>query len=457
MERRFEVRLEDLLDDAVVDRRICDGMLDRLQRFVEPFATRLATPEQRQHVREYVAGLCSEVKRKNVEAIAYLHDHERQGLQKFVGQLPWDERPLIAELAQQVGAELGQPDGVLIFDPSAFKKQGSESVGVARQWCGRLGKVDNCQVGVYFGYASREGHALVDVRLYLNGEWAKDRKRRAKCGVPREVRFRTRHQLALEMLAEHGAVLPHAWIAGDDEMGRSSAFRRDLRELSERYLLAVPSNTLVRDLEAEPPAYGGRGPRPRVPFLRADRWCAALPEEAWTPIEVRKGAKGPLIIQGAKTPVQAKTDRRRNGPQETLVVFREQQADGTVKHDYYLSNASPETPLAEFGRVANAEHRIEECLQRAKSEAGMAQYQVRNWMGWHHHQALSLLAVWFLTQEQRRGKKIHPGPDGPASLHDHRFAITPRSGLRQPGSHPPQRDPPSPAQRTSVFLPLEIT
>jgi SRSO17 transposase len=457
MERRFELRLEGLLEDAVLDRRIPEGILDRLERFVEPFAARLMGSQQRKHVWEYVAGLFSDVKRKSAETIAYFHDQDRQGLQKFVGQMPWDDRPLVGELARQVGAVLGEADGVLVFDPSAFKKQGKESVGVARQWCGRLGKLDNCQVGVYLGYVSRKEHALVDVRLYLNQEWAKDTKRRKKCGVPREIRFRTRHELALEMLAEQGTVLPHGWIAGDDEMGRSSAFRRELRVLEERYLLAVPSNTLVRDLEAEPPAYGGRGRHPQVPFARADRCCVALPKDAWTTIDVRDGEKGPLIVQGVKTRVQAKTDRRRNGPEETLVILREEQADGTMKHDYYLSNGSPETALAEFARVAKAEHRIEECLERAKSEAGMAQYQVRNWIGWHHHQTLSLLAVWFLTQEERRGKKIHPGPHRADGPRDHRLPLTPRPRLRHSSLHPPQHHSPFAAQRTGLCVPLEIT
>jgi len=457
MERRFELRLEGLLEDAVLDRRIPEGILDRLERFVEPFAARLMGSQQRKHVWEYVAGLFSDVKRKSAETIAYFHDQDRQGLQKFVGQMPWDDRPLVGELARQVGAVLGEADGVLVFDPSAFKKQGKESVGVARQWCGRLGKLDNCQVGVYLGYVSRKEHALVDVRLYLNQEWAKDTKRRKKCGVPREIRFRTRHELALEMLAEQGTVLPHGWIAGDDEMGRSSAFRRELRVLEERYLLAVPSNTLVRDLEAEPPAYGGRGRHPQVPFARADRCCVALPKDAWTTIDVRDGEKGPLIVQGVKTRVQAKTDRRRNGPEETLVILREEQADGTMKHDYYLSNGSPETVLAEFARVAKAEHRIEECLERAKSEAGMAQYQVRNWIGWHHHQTLSLLAVWFLTQEERRGKKIHPGPHRADGPRDHRLPLTPRPRLRHSSLHPPQHHSPFAAQRTGLCVPLEIT
>jgi hypothetical protein len=175
---------------------------------------------------------------------------------------------------------------------------------------------------------------LVDVRLYLNKDWAKDKARRKKCGVPQEIRFQTRHALALEMLADHGTRLPHAWIAGDDEMGRSSAFRRDLRALGEQYLLAVPSNTLVRDLEAEAPEYCGRGRRPQVCFVRVDRWREALPKDAWTTIDVRDGARGPLVVQAVKVRVQAKTDRRRNGPEEILVILREEQSDGTMKHDY---------------------------------------------------------------------------------------------------------------------------
>ncbi len=432
-------------------------MLDRLERFVEPFAASLVSSEHHLHLWEYVGGLFSDVKRKNAETIAYLHDQNRQAMQKFIGQSPWDHRPLIGELARQIGTELGEPDGVLVFDPSAFKKQGKESVGVARQWRGRLGKVDNCQVGVYLGYVSRKEHALVDVRLYLNKEWAKDKRRRKKCGVPREIRFRTRHALALDMLAEHGTALPHAWIAGDDEMGRSSAFRRQLRALEERYLLAVPSNTLVRDLEAEPPAYSGRGRRPQVPFTRVDRWCAALPEDAWTTIDVRDGARGPLVVQAVKTRVLAKTDRRRNGPEETLVVLREAQEDGTRKHDYYLSNASPKTALREFARVAKAEHQIEECLERAKSDAGLAQYQVRNWVGWHHHQTLSLLATWFLTQEDRRGKKIHPGAHGVDGSHDHCLFAESRSRLRLSRLHPPKQHTPLAAERDRLCVPLEIT
>jgi SRSO17 transposase len=298
---------------------------------------------------------------------------------------------------------------------------------------------------------------LVDVRLYLNKEWAKDKPRRKKCGVPSEIRFQTRHAMALEMLSEHGTRLPHAWIAGDDEMGRSSAFRRDLRALGERYLLAVPSNTLVRDLDAQPPAYGGRGRHPQVPFTRMDRWREALPESAWTTIDVRDGAKGPLKVQAVKRRVQAKSDRRRNGPEEVLVVVREEQSDGTMKHDYHLSNAAPETPLAALVRVVKAEHRIEECLERAKGEAGLAQYQVRNWRGWHHHQTLSLLAAWFLTQEDMRGKKIHPGTHCPASSHHPCLVAQSRPRLRFSGAYRTAQHSGDAAERNRLRIPLEIT
>jgi SRSO17 transposase len=140
-------------------------------------------------------------------------------MQKFIGQTFWDHEPLLRTLAAQVGTELGESDGVIVFDPSAFPKKGDKSVGVAKQWCSRLGKVENCQVAVYMAYVTPKEHALVNERLYFPKGWANNRRRRREAGVPRWVEFRTRHQLALEMLEECGEVLPHTWIAGDDEMG----------------------------------------------------------------------------------------------------------------------------------------------------------------------------------------------------------------------------------------------
>src|SRR3954447_15170365 len=259
----YRLRKQQLLDECEVAPEDFDGGLERLAEFARPFAECLVRREQQDHARTYLAGLVSDLKHKTAESIAYRHDQERHGLQHFAGSSSWDHRPLLRELADQVARSIGTADGVIVFDPSGFAKKGNASAGVQRQWLGRLGKVDNGQVGVFMAYASHLEHALVDVRLYLPRAWAGDRARRTRCGIPKSVRYRTRHELALEMLAETGPLLPHGWVTGDAEMGRSSRFRAELRRLNERYLLAVPSNTTVRDPDAEAPPWGGRGRPPK--------------------------------------------------------------------------------------------------------------------------------------------------------------------------------------------------
>jgi len=405
MSPRFERRRKQLLEEARIRPQVHRGMLERLPDFLEPYLECLGRREQKEHLREYVQGLLSDAQRKNVETIAYLHDHERNELQRFIGESPWAYAPLLDELTCQVGRELGEADGVIVFDPSGFEKDGKKSVGVQRQWLGRFGKVDNGQVGVYLGYASRRGHALCDLRLYLPTEWAHDRARRRECGVPKEVCFQTRHELAQAMLLERGAVLPHQWIAGDDEMGRSTRFRLWLREHGERYVLAVPSNTSMRDVEAAVPVWSGHGAKPKAPWTAVSHWLEHVPDAAWAQIEVRDGEQGPLEVEALKCRVQAREEQRHVGPEELLFVTRVQETSGW-KIDYYLSNAAAATSLQELARVAKAEHRIEECFKCAKSEAGLGDYEVRTWIGWHHHQTLSILASWFLTRETRRGKKM---------------------------------------------------
>jgi SRSO17 transposase len=405
MSPEFERRRRRLLRDARIKPPVYQGMFERLPGFLEPYLERLGRREQKEHLQEYVQGLLSDAERKNVETIAYLHDQERKKLQRFIGESEWCYQPLLNELTCQVGRELGEADGVIVFDPSGFAKEGKKSVGVQRQWLGREGKIDNGQVGVYLGYASRQGHALCNVRLYLPEGWAKDRARRRECGVPKEVRFKTRHELAEAMLLECAPQLPHHWIAGDDEMGRSTRFRLWLRERRERYLLAVPSNTNIRDLEAVAPAWSGHGAKPKTPWQSVKCWLEKVPDAVWTRIEVRDGEKGPLTVEALKCRVQAREERRHVGPEELLFVTRVPESGGW-KTDYYLSNAGAEMPLAELSRVAKAEHRIEECFKCAKSETGLGDYEVRTWQGWHHHQTLSLLASWFLNRETRRGKKM---------------------------------------------------
>lgn len=429
MEAKYEARRQELLEECAVAPQVIDRVLPRLERFMEPFVEPLVRREQQQHAQMFVQGLLSDLEHKNTESIAYRFGQDRMPLQWFVGVSDWDHEPLQDQLVRQVGEQLGEEDGVIVFDPSGFPKSGTESVGVARQWCGRLGKVDNCQVAVYMGYASSKEHALVDTRLFLPKEWTQNKARREKAGVPNGVRYRTRHQLCLEMLAQHGERLPHAWIAGDDEMGRPYWFRRRLDALGEQYLLAVASNTQIRDLEAEPPAYSGRGRYPKRPWTRVDEWAAMLDKRDWTRVDVRDGSKGPLIVEVAKRRVVARTDKRQEGHEETLVVIRFRDRDKRIlQTDYYLSNASADTEKAEFARVAKAEHRVEECIQRAKSEAGLADYEVRNWKGWHHHQILSLIATWFLVCEARRGKKMDTGHHGTTNPRSDQ--LDPRAALR---------------------------
>lgn len=409
MDARYAIRKAQVLEECQVAPEVFEQVIPRLQTFMGPFVDTLPGQAPRAHAQTYVQGLLSDVERKNVESIAYHFGHERLGLQGFIGWGDWDDAPLRQALLHQVGQQLGQADGVLVFDPSAFPKSGHESVGVARQWCGRLGKVDNCQVAIYLGYVSAKGHTLVDMRLYLPKDWTQDKARLDKAGVPQARRgYHTRHQLALAMLEQDGPALSHGWIAGDDEMGRPYWFRRRLATLGERYMLAVPSNTLIRDLETAPPESSGRSRRPQRPWQRVDQWAQAHGDDAWRRIDVRDGSKGPLVVDVVKRRVLSRTHRRQQGHEEMVVVIRYRDRDNqqVVKVDFYLSNAAPETPLWQFARVAKAEHRIEECLQRSKSEAGLADYEVRHWTGWHHHQTLSLLATWFLVTETLRGKKM---------------------------------------------------
>ena len=424
---------------------------------MEPFVDSLVRKEQCEHANTFVQGLLSDLEHKNVESIAYRFGQERMPLQWFVGKSDWDHEPLRDELVRQLGEQLGDEQGVIVFDPSGFPKSGKESVGVGRQWCGRLGKVENCQVAVYMGYVSAKEHALVDTRLFLPKDWTKDKHRRKKAGVPKEVRYKTRHQLCLEMLKQHGEKLPHAWIAGDDEMGRPYWFRKRLDAIDEQYILAVPSNTQIRDQEVEPPAYSGRGRYPKRPWTRVDKWVGMLSECNWTKVNVRDGSKGPLTVELVKRRVVARTDKRQEGHEEVLVVirFKDRDDDRILQTDYYLSNAHPDTDEAEFARAAKAEHRIEECIQRAKSEAGLADYEVRNWKGWHHHQMLSLIATWFLVSEAQRGKKMDTGDHGSTNPRRHQCHPSTLLSMRYSLPHPARTEAATHPQRTCSALPLE--
>ena len=423
-------RQEELLRDCIVSPDIFTHTVDRLCDFVVPYQHVLETKAGQRNVYLYLVGLLSHLERKNAEDIATLVDVERLVLQAFIGTAPWDHQPLVTVLVGQVVDQLGEPDGIIAFDPSSFPKRGTHSVGVKRQWCGHRGKVDNCQVGVFMGYVSRHDHALLDFRLSLPREWARDEARRQACHVPEDVLYRTRHEQCLEMLDLWGDRVPHGWVTGDDELGRHTWFRGELRARGERYVLGVPCTTTMRDLEASLPAYQGRGRRPKAPWQSVTEWRTSLHPTTWRRFTVRDGEKGPVGIEMVKCRVQTRREHKRTGPEEWLVVTRRPLSDDSLlegksssdatdqdacyRYRYYLTPTDgaegelKEPSLPELARVIKAGLCIEASFKRGKSEVGMDEYQVRTWQGWHHHMALSLISVWFLICETRRGQQVTP-------------------------------------------------
>ena len=392
-----------LLHDAYIPDDAVAGWPERLAFFLHRYLPRFFRREHRELVPTLLAGKLSDLERKTAEPIARQAGRHRKPVQHFVGAGKWDDEAVVAELRQHVGEELGVPDGVLILDGSAFPKKGNDSCGAARQWCGRLGKLDNCQVGVFVGYASRRGQALVDRRLYLPAEWAEDPTRRRQGHVPPAVTSQTKLDIGLDLLARCRDV-PHGWVAGDDEFGRSAAFRQQLRRRQERYLLDVPSNTLVRDLAEGRP--DGRKP----PFERADVWAARQPAGRWRRVVVGAGEKGGRAVRALVARVQTKDEDGRVGRAERLLVTRP--VDNADAHRYALTNARTGVGLAELVQVQHARHRIEELFQLGKGEVGLGHYEVRSWVGWHHHMTLSLLALWYLLLERRQAGEKSPGVNG---------------------------------------------
>jgi len=392
-------------DLAEISRKQLEPCLGNLREFVRRYASRFYRVEQAGHAAIYIEGLLSDLSRKTCEPIAIDHGRHRKPLQHFVGAGLWDDEKILEELQLHVRQELGDPRGVFILDPSAFLKKGHHSVGTKRQWSGRLGAKALCQVGVFLAYAGQSGAALVDRRLYLPHEWCQPGRR--KLGhVPQEVRFQTRQEIALDLLKKVGPRLPHSFVVGDEEFGRPTWFRKELSRLGKRYVLEVPSNTVIRDLEAIPPKPRfDRGGLPVTPFRRVDAWAKKQPASKWTRLKIRDTEKGPLEFEAIRTTVWTKEDQR-IGPTEVLLVTRSLEKD--PQYWYWLSNA-PLASLSELVRAASERQRIEECFQRAKSEAGLAQYEVRSWAGWHHHMTLSMLATWFLTVEARRVEKKDSG------------------------------------------------
>jgi SRSO17 transposase len=421
------------------------GCAQRLQRFLHRYLPCFYRAEQRDLAEVVLQGKLSKLERKTSEPIAYLAGRERKPVQHFVGAGAWDDEAVLAELRRHVAQERADPDGVLVLDPSGFPKKGNASCGVQRQWCGRLGKVDNCQVGVFLAYVTAQGSAPLDRQLYLPQDWAQDRQRRRATHVPKEVRFQESWRIGLRLLDRSAADVPFGWVAGDDEFGRASALRAELRRRRWRYVLDVPANTLIRDLQ-EAPAAGKRRP----PWRRVEDWAKAQPAARWQKLTVADGAKGPQVVRVLQARVQTKDEDGRVGPSERLVVIRTVAQEPHVW--YTLAHAPAAVPLARLVGVHAQRHGVEELLQAAKGEVGLAHYEVRSWVGWHHHMTLSLLALWFLVLEQSRLGKKNPGRNGATSAGD--LCPFAAAGSAAPGPDRHRDQPRATPDRGGAHLPL---
>ena len=236
----------------------------RLDDFMKPFREKFVREEQRMHALMYVEGRTRQLTRRTIEPIAVDQDVKRRPLQHFVGAGKWEDELLREVMARRIGTEMGRPNGVLILDGSGFQKAGPESVGTQRQWCGRLGKEEQCQVGEFLAYAAGGSVTLVDAELYLPRSWADDRARREKCYVPPDVEFQTGWELAAEMVQQRGELLPHRWVVGDENYGRPTELRDLFQERSEQYLLEVPAKAKIRVLRGGDWTRADLSPRSRT-------------------------------------------------------------------------------------------------------------------------------------------------------------------------------------------------
>ena len=369
---------------------------------------------------QYLRGLLvQQTDRRNAENLAEVVDGATpRSLQRFLTESPWADGPLIDRLQGYVGQRLNQPDSVFVLDDTGFGKQGKKSVGVARQYSGTLGKVGNCQVGVFLAYVAAERHVLVDKALYLPREWTDDRPRCQTAGVPEEIAYQTKAELGLGLLrrARQAGHLTTKWITADAGYGEVPTLRDTLDAEGWRYVLEVPSNThlFTQAAQVAVPAWSGRGRKPIQPQLVAgaprpqsvQAVAASLLPTDWHELTVAEGAQGPRIHQFAALRVWESRDGL---PGRACWLVLRRNLDGS-EAKYYLSNAPAETPLLRLAQVGAMRWPIETEFQTDKGETGLDEYEVRSWLGWHHHITMSLLAGAFLLSLQLDwGEKDAPG------------------------------------------------
>jgi SRSO17 transposase len=367
--------------------------------------------------RDYLCGLFQAPK-KNMERMEeVVPDADEQQLQHFLSQSPWEAQDVMAQVAQEADALLGgHADSSLLLDESAFSKKGSHSVGVARQYNGRLGKVDNCQVGVFAALSHGDRVSPVGGRLYLSKGWTRDRARCRAAGVPPErFKHQTKQVLALELVVEaRQRGVRFQWVQSDSGYGHDAKFCQRLAALEERFLVGVPRKQRIY-LEDPQPAVPAKGRKPgRTPTrLRAqvkatsvEKWAKRQPKTAWRTLDLRDTTKGKLEVEVLERWVWVWDGKSPHAQYGRLVVERDAQSGTDYK--YALSNAGTEVSWEQVATQMRQRYWIERAFEDGKSQVGWGDYQARGWVAWHHHMALVMMAMLFLVQERGCQQAAHP-------------------------------------------------
>ncbi len=393
--------------------------MNQLKGFHEEFSDCFHRSESRGHFYRYMVGQFSELERKSIEPIALNVEHGNvRPMQRFVSDAEWDDPRMLTKYHSLIREDMSSPDGVIIFDESGFVKKGDDSIGVGRQYCGTVGKVENCQVGVFAAYASPSGYALLDKRIFIPKHWFTDsyKDRRAKCKLPEDIEFRTKPQLATEMLNSIAAedIVPFRYVLADSVYGNSPDFIHTIESLvGVTYFVEVSNTTkcwLKRPITREK----------QYKYKGEIRSKTVLDGTEQNPTSVKVLGENindyywyrRTVSEGTKGPIEYEFTRRRiilsNGglPQKSVWLIIRRTIEDKPSYRYYLSNAPNSARLSLFVWLSGMRWAIEQCFEETKTELGMDHYEVRKYRGWNHHILTCMLAHFFLWHLKiRLGKK----------------------------------------------------
>ncbi len=403
-----------------------DAQVERCRRRLEQFLVDLLEPvgrsERRRWGAVYVRGLLLNGERKSIEPLATrLPDGNVQALQQFIGQSPWDWNPVWARLSRRMTAEL-EPDAAWVVDDTGFPKQGTHSVGVARQYSGTLGKTANCQVAVSVHHVGEQGNAPLGWRLYLPESWANDAPRRREAGIPSEIVFRSKWQLALDIIDQvRGWDLPDRVVIADAGYGETTEFREELEARELPYVVGISAKVgaWTKPPQAEIPPHRGRG-GPPTRYKYGNQRPTPVGEvvrqaKGWKKVRWREGTKGWLESRFLAIRVQPSHGFvRGQAPHKEVWLLAEWPEREKEPTKYFFCDLPASYTLRRLVRLAKCRWKIEQDYHQLKEELGLDHYEGRNWSGWHHHVTLVMMAHAFLTLETLRAKKnfwVDPATD----------------------------------------------